>query len=222
MKTREILSIVALAALGLCLLCGLAKMAMKKPQAKQACNKACSLLVFVGLTLIGVSQLLGETKNTSPQVPAHLIPPAGTLGGACIQLSDNRTMCGTGLKCSSDGKCMLPIPDPSGHHHHTPGPTPTSGPKPPPAPGTLGGACRAATNERQCVKNLKCSSGKCMLPIPDPSGHHHHTSGPTPSPQPGPKQPGTLGGPCIQLTDDKSFCRPPLMCNNFGVCDNSA
>ena len=66
MQTREILSIVALAALGLCLLCGLAKMAMKKPQAKQACNKACSLLVFVGLTLIGVSQLLGETKKHLP------------------------------------------------------------------------------------------------------------------------------------------------------------
>ena len=227
MQTREILSIVALAALGLCLLCGLAKMAMKNPKAKQACNKACSLLVFVGLTLIGVSQLLGETKNTSPQVPAHLIPPAGTLGGACIQLSDNRTMCGTGLKCSSDGKCMLPIPDPSGHHHHTSGPTPqktlfpipTSGPKP--APGTAGGACLrplASQSKPFCLGSGDCVDGKCI-----PAGHHHHTSGPTPQKTLFPiKQPGTLGGPCIQLTDDKSFCRPPLMCNNFGVCDNSA
>ncbi len=111
MQTREILSIVALAALGLCLLCGLAKMAMKNPKAKQACNKACSLLVFVGLTLIGVSQLLGETKNTSPQVPAHLIPPAGTLGGAC-RAAIGLPQCVKGLQCSSDRKCMLPIPDP--------------------------------------------------------------------------------------------------------------
>ena len=111
MQTREILSIVALAALGLCLLCGLAKMAMKNPKAKQACNKACSLLVFVGLTLIGVSQLLGETKNT-PQVPAHLIPPAGTLGGQCLPSvmikGVPQPRCAPGLKCSSDGKCMIP------------------------------------------------------------------------------------------------------------------
>ena len=62
MKTREILSIVALAALGLCLLCGLAKMAMKGPKAKQSCDHACSLLVFVAVVLVGVSQLLEEEK----------------------------------------------------------------------------------------------------------------------------------------------------------------
>ncbi len=62
MNTREILSIVALAALGLCLLCGLAKMAMKNPKAKQSCDHACSLLVFVAVVLVGVSQLLEEEK----------------------------------------------------------------------------------------------------------------------------------------------------------------
>ena len=62
MKTSEILSIVALAALGLCLLCGLAKMAMKGPKAKQSCDHACSLLVFVAVVLVGVSQLLEEEK----------------------------------------------------------------------------------------------------------------------------------------------------------------
>ena len=63
MNTREILSIVALAALGLCLLCGLAKMAMKGPKAKQSCDHACSLLVFVAVILVGVSQLLEENKD---------------------------------------------------------------------------------------------------------------------------------------------------------------
>ena len=62
MQTREILSIVALAALGLCLLCGLAKMAMKNPKAKQSCDHACSLLVFVAVVLVGVSQLLKENN----------------------------------------------------------------------------------------------------------------------------------------------------------------
>ena len=61
MKKYEILSIVALALLGVCLLCGLTKMAMKSPIAKQSCDHACSLSLFVALVLLGVSQLLKET-----------------------------------------------------------------------------------------------------------------------------------------------------------------
>ena len=71
MQTREILSIVALAALGLCLLCGLAKMAMKGPKAKQSCDHACSLLVFVAVVLVGVSQLLEENKDGYMTVPPN-------------------------------------------------------------------------------------------------------------------------------------------------------
>ena len=63
MKTQEILSIVALSLLGLCLLCGLAKMAMKKDSAKKNCDKACSMAVFAAVVLIGVSQLIGETEK---------------------------------------------------------------------------------------------------------------------------------------------------------------
>jgi len=60
MQTREILSIVALAALGVCLLCGLVKMAMKVPKAKQSCDHACSLSLFAAVVLVGVSQLVQE------------------------------------------------------------------------------------------------------------------------------------------------------------------
>ncbi len=60
MNTREILSIVALAALGLCLFCGLAKATMKGPKVKQSCDHACSLLVLLAVVLLGVSQLLEE------------------------------------------------------------------------------------------------------------------------------------------------------------------
>ena len=69
MNTREILSIVALAALGLCLLSGLAKMAMKGPKAKQSCDHACSLLVFVAIVLLGVSQLLEEEGYKELDLP---------------------------------------------------------------------------------------------------------------------------------------------------------
>ena len=78
MQTREILSIVALAALGLCLLCGLAKMAMKNPKAKQSCDHACSLLVFVAVVLVGVSQLIEEEGYKELNLP-YWEPGVGAL-----------------------------------------------------------------------------------------------------------------------------------------------
>jgi len=78
MKTREILSIVALAALGLCLLCGLAKMAMKNPKAKQSCDHASSLLVFVAVVLVGVSQLIEEEGYKELDLP-YWEPGVGAL-----------------------------------------------------------------------------------------------------------------------------------------------
>jgi len=69
MKTQEILSIVALGLLGVCLLCGLAKMAMKNPKSKQACNHACSLSFFVAVVLLGVSQLIEEEGYKSGMTP---------------------------------------------------------------------------------------------------------------------------------------------------------
>ena len=57
-KNHNILSIAALVLLGLCLLCGLAKMIVKGPKAKQICNHVCSLSLFVAVVLIGVSQLI--------------------------------------------------------------------------------------------------------------------------------------------------------------------
>ena len=63
MNTKEILTIIALAALGLCLLCSLAKAAMKGDKAKKQCDKACGAFVFLAIVLLAVSQLLGEGKE---------------------------------------------------------------------------------------------------------------------------------------------------------------
>jgi len=57
-KNHNILSIAALVLLGLCLLCGLAKMAMKEDKAKKSCDHACSFFLFLGVVLLGVSQLI--------------------------------------------------------------------------------------------------------------------------------------------------------------------
>ena len=64
MNAKEILTIVALAALGLCLLCSLAKSAMKKgDKSKKHCDKACGAFVFLAIILLAVSQLLGREKE---------------------------------------------------------------------------------------------------------------------------------------------------------------
>ncbi len=200
MKTREILSIVALSSLGLCLLCGLAKLAMKNPKKRGDCDKACGLLLFVGLVLIGVSQLLEETTKSS--APGTNRPGLGQL---CPQ-----GKCQSGLVCSAAGDlgvpiCRKPSPGPS------PGPSPAPGVgqqctgvgscrqglkcdmitdnkgvcvKPPPAPGTAGGPCLPiGDGERgRCAPDLACLKGICVN---------------TASVLPGENQPCTKQGECL-------------------------
>lgn len=110
MKTQEILSIVALGLLGVCLLCGLAKMAMKGPKAKQTCNHACSLSFFAAVVLLGVSQLITEEgfgtcrafkldkdPKTGIDLKDCLVAAQGGKGNGenCfVQNDDSRSTCG--------------------------------------------------------------------------------------------------------------------------------
>ena len=82
MKTKEILSIAALAAIALCLICGVAKMTMKSTKQKQSCDTACSLLVFVAVVLVGISQLLDVTAGE--MFGAKPIPGTGPCSGLYI------------------------------------------------------------------------------------------------------------------------------------------
>lgn len=60
MQTEKMLTIIALAALGLCLLMGLLKMMMKDAKKKRGCDTACSMLVFVAVVLLAVNQMMHE------------------------------------------------------------------------------------------------------------------------------------------------------------------
>lgn len=156
MKTKEILSIFALVAIVLCLFCGVAKTNMKSPKQKQSCDIACSLLIFVAVVLVGISQLLGEI-GTSPLGPGFL---PGNPGGPC-RTATNVSQCVMGGQCK-DGKCpFIPahvaIPD-----------------------GDVGGNCLPKSKgagvggKGRCHNNLKCSwDGKCVsgpIPIPPQRG----------------------------------------------------
>ena len=106
MHTRKILSIVALSLLGLCLLCALAKNAMKGDKAKKACDSACSMSVFAALTLLAVSQLMGEKESyTSDDCKCYPSDSSDPIGGSCTTNSD----CSNGYYCRTgrppfDGK----------------------------------------------------------------------------------------------------------------------
>ncbi len=62
MGSKEILTIIGLIFLGLCFLCGLAKMGMKDAKRKSNCDKACGAFVFLGVTLIAVSSVLKSSN----------------------------------------------------------------------------------------------------------------------------------------------------------------
>ncbi len=104
MKTQEILSIVALALLGLCFLCGLAKMVMKKDSDKKNCDKACSMAIFASVVLVGVSQLLTETeKYTGGDPPSKLTTPGEPCYGCAAPGEVCEEIGGDG--CSDSRQC---------------------------------------------------------------------------------------------------------------------
>ena len=156
MKTKEILSIAALVAIALCLICGVAKTAMKSPKQKQSCDTACSLLVFVAVVLVGISQLLDEGVGGGPSSPG---PPGK--GQRCLLPSEFpgsglQGNCKPGLVCKS-GYDTMPICMSDG---------PSPGPSPVAPPGSFNGQCltggigaKKCKNGLVCGKNNKC--GEC-------------------------------------------------------------
>ena len=63
MNTREILSIVTISLLGLCLLFTVIKMTMKKDSDKKPYAQGCTVIVFIAVVLVGISQLLNNTDT---------------------------------------------------------------------------------------------------------------------------------------------------------------
>jgi len=199
MKTKEILSIFALVAIGLCLICGVAKTAMKSPKQKQSCDTACSLLVFVAVVLVGVSQLLGEIGT--PQV--HVVPGQG-FGGLDEPCHPIKTGMIGQPYCDSGYICT---------------PSPGTGPSLckssnfiKPKPGQVGGACRGGSD----TSGIQCNPGShCNNLLPP-------TCVKNPATPPGPMhfikpKPGQLGGACGDFTGSPN-CSPGLLCSPNGKC----
>ena len=118
MNTQEILSIVALSLLGLCLLCGLAKMAMRGDSAKKNCDKACSMAVFATVVLLAISQLIGETEAfgadqaggycailpKNEQAQCRATNYGGLCGGKSCGQANQLPCCPRAIKCGEVGE----------------------------------------------------------------------------------------------------------------------
>ena len=63
MKTQHILTITAMAALGLCLVLAFSKGMTKNLKTKESMTHACSFLVLIAVALLAVTQFLSEKEN---------------------------------------------------------------------------------------------------------------------------------------------------------------
>jgi hypothetical protein len=63
MNTQEILTIIAMAALGLCLVLAFSKGMTKNLKTKSAMTHVCSFLVVIAVALLAVTQFLSEKEN---------------------------------------------------------------------------------------------------------------------------------------------------------------
>lgn len=63
MKTQEILTIIAMAALALCLVLAFSKGLTKNLKTKESMTHVCSLLVVIAVALLAVTQFLSEKEN---------------------------------------------------------------------------------------------------------------------------------------------------------------
>jgi len=225
MKTKEILSIFALVAIVLCLICGVVKMTIKSPKQKQSCDTACALLVFVAVVLVGISQLLDETVTGGggPR-PRPSSPLPGHLGARCLPTGSDTSgiPCLDGSVCKASGDygvkmCVTPkkhghvVPSPGPGPGPGPGPKPSSGPSPSPKPGQPGGACIPLGSGigMPCNLGSHCDNllpPKCVKNPDKPPVPTHFIK----------PNPGQLGGVCKMATGSNQ-CSRGLLCKN-GKC----
>jgi hypothetical protein len=132
MNTQEILTIIAMAALGLCLVLAFSKGMTKNLKTKESMTHACSFLVLIAVALLAVTQFLSEKENMDWEigsVATASIPNGGRAkkGGGkasmglgnvpvcCLSCNpDASSQCGyvskTGIK--GKGSCESPVPCP--------------------------------------------------------------------------------------------------------------
>jgi len=111
-KMRKTISIITLSLLGLCFLCGLVKIVMKKDSIKKNCDKVYAMAMFAAVALVGVNQILIKTHsdNFSKQVlqgenPNNSDPNPGPYRGDfyCSLSTNIKTQGGIGDRCRLNG-----------------------------------------------------------------------------------------------------------------------
>jgi hypothetical protein len=116
MNTQEILTIIAMAALGLCLVLAFSKGMTKNLKTKESMTHVCSLLVVIAVALLAVTQFLSDKKENMDweigTVATSSMPNDGRAkkGGGKVsmgQMESSGTCC-PGYECSSGPSCDYP------------------------------------------------------------------------------------------------------------------
>ena len=111
MKTQEILTIIAMAALALCLVLAFSKGLTNKANTKSAMTHACSLLVVIAVALLAVTQFLSEKENMEWEigsVATSSMPNGRGSGGKKMGLGVGDNNCCIGVCNPSTDKCDSP------------------------------------------------------------------------------------------------------------------
>ena len=101
MKTQHILTIIAMAALGLCLVLAFSKRLTKNLKTKETMSHIFSFLVFIAIALVAVTQFLSEKENMDWEigsVETASMPNGGRAkkGGKKVSMGINTCQMGVG------------------------------------------------------------------------------------------------------------------------------
>tara|TARA_B110000208_G_C11797120_1_gene440134 strand:+ start:1731 stop:2195 length:465 start_codon:yes stop_codon:yes gene_type:complete len=107
MNTQEILTIIAMAALGLCLVLAFSKGMTKNLKTKSAMTHACSFLVVIAVALLAVTQFLSEKENMDWEigsVATASMPNGGRAkkGGGKASMGVEHITCNANCPCDKN------------------------------------------------------------------------------------------------------------------------
>jgi len=127
MKTQEILTINALALLGLSVLTYISKSLTKTQSTKDILSLACSFLIILAIVLLAISQLISETKEPM-DIGDEVTTPWNYTHDVCWQQQVGLTSAGghpaAGRPCGTDysSDCVVRYATPGGPPHCMCGP----------------------------------------------------------------------------------------------------
>ena len=108
MKTQEILTIIAMAALGLCLVLAFSKGLTKNLKTKESLTHVCSFLVVIAVALLAVTQFLSEQENMDWEIGS--VATSSMPNGGARTKGGKKVSMGEPITCNANCPCDVNAP----------------------------------------------------------------------------------------------------------------